>query len=188
MNDSNIAILGAIIGLVGAIIGSHLTNRTSIKLYEKQQAKELRNIAKSMDISFEEVCKPGNLGKLVELYKSEKQSNIKSKSYPMFPLYSQDDIYFVFKQDISKFEYCLSARIYQFFNDLIKAEMFRLYIVNNFMVEDLQPVCEIYLEEMKAKMISCYDNVPEIRLQLKEIYEEYEEYKTYAVDVQNQVL
>lgn len=175
MDDSDITILVAIIGLIGVVIGSHLTNRGSTKLYKRQQLKEQKNVAKAIDISFEEFSKEGDFRKLTELYISEKQSTSRNRSYPMFPLYSLEDPYFVFKQDISKFERNLAASIYQFYNDLIKAEMYRLYIKENVKDQSLHPMCEICLIEMKARMISCYNKIPEIRQELKKIHEEFDE-------------
>lgn len=176
MGDSFTTLLfGAVIG---ALLQSVFTYRYSDKLYKEQQLEESKKIAKAMDISFQEYSDDKKeFDNFAKLYRSEKKSQQKSHSYPEFPLYSQDDPYFAFKRDISRFEYSLSANIYQFYTDLIKAEMYRLYIhrkLKDCRIMNTNPDagCEIALSEMKSRIISCSDKLPYIQSELKKIYGE----------------
>lgn len=179
MSDSvTTLLLGTIIGV---IFENMLNYRSSNKLYKEQQLNELKNIAKAIDVSLAEYFN-SEFNTYAEDYKVEKELKLKKPSVtcmfcPIFPLYSVEDPYFVFKHDISKFEHILAADIYQFYNDLIKAEAYRLFIVRNITKEILEsgdspPTVRNAHEEMKAKMISCSDKLPGIRTQLKKIYEE----------------
>lgn len=186
MEDSVITLLLGTI--IGAVFENLLNYRSSSKLYKKQQLNEIKNIAKAMDISLAEYCKP-DFCKIVEEYKTERLDRLKDPTIrtfflPMFPLYSSDDPYFVFKHDISKFEHNLSADIYQFYNDLIRAEAIRVFIVEKIpLIEkfcrknpeangDGIPSLKFAHEEMKSRLISCSDNISYIRSRLKEIYED----------------
>ena len=91
---------------------------------------------------------------------------------PMNPLYSPNDINFLFKYDISKLDYNLASEIYQFYTDLIKAEENRLYIERNKndTNQGTQYICWIKYEEMKALIISSNNKLPDIGSRLKDIY------------------
>lgn len=107
------------------------------------------------------------------MFKNENKSTLKSNYVPINPLYSQNDIDFVFKYDISIFDYNLSSEIHQFFEDLSEAENARTYIQNNCKNPDpqIQTLCTIEYQNMKSYIKSSICKVADIRSQLKEIYE-----------------
>lgn len=58
---------------------------------------------------------------------------------PEHPLYLDNDIYVSFTRDICKFEENLSDGIYEFYNDLFRAETYRSYIQEH---KDINQVTE----------------------------------------------
>lgn len=174
MDDVTVTFFGAIFG---SIVGSFLSYRASVKLFEKQQSAERANIAKAIDISFANQNSE-ELIKYAELYSNEKQKKADFKFYPMQPLYSKDDIYFSFVKDVCKFDYKLSANIYQYFSDLIKADMDRQFIADNCMKSDpgIQILCDMKLASLKKNIISCANKIPYIRQEiLPELQKMYKE-------------
>lgn len=157
------------------MLGSYLSYRGTDMLNKKQQLNELKNIAKAIDINFEHFS-TSEVKKYAELY-TKRRSNEDPKDpklfVPMDPLYLSTDIYFTFNHDICKFDYKLSSDIYQFYIELFRAEMNRLYINANKMNTKLevQYLCKFKQKDMEASIIKCGDKISDIQLQLKRIYE-----------------
>lgn len=124
------------------------------KLHEIQKSEKVKDTAKAIDIKFAKFSAP-KFQKLAELFKNESKSTLKSNFVPIDPLYSQNDIDFVSKYDISKFNYNLSSEIHQFFEDLSEAENDRLYLENNCRNTDqrIQTLCTIKYQNMKSANI-----------------------------------
>ncbi len=136
------------------------------------KSNEIKNNAKAIDIIFAKFSAP-EFQKFAELYKNENHSTSKYNFVPIDPLYLQNDIDFIFRYDISKFDYSLSSAIYQFCDDLSKAENNRLYIEKHKKDPDpgIRTFCVIKYQDMKSTIISCSNKVAGIRYQLKKIYE-----------------
>ena len=139
-------------------------------IYKIRQTEEAKNNAKVIDMHLAKYSAP-EFQKIAELYKKENQSTEKTNFYPLYPLYLPNDIDFVVKCDITKFDYDLSSAIYNFYSDLRKAEDCRLYIEENCINQDtrIQTLCVIKFQDMKSTIISCSNKISDIRSQLKEI-------------------
>lgn len=139
------------------------------KIYNIQKSEKIKDAAKAIDIKFAKFSGP-KYQQLAKWFKDESKST--SKLNFINPLYSQNDIDFVFRYDISKFDYNLSSEILQFFEDLSEAENARTYIQNNCKNPDpqIQNLCTIEYQNMKFYIISSICKVADIRSQLKKIY------------------
>jgi hypothetical protein len=142
------------------------------KIFNIQKSEKIKDAAKAIDIKFAKFSAP-KYQQLAEIFKNENKFTSKSNYVPVNPLYSQNDIDFVFKYDISIFDYNLSSEIHQFFEDLSEAENARIYIQNNCKKPDpqIKTLCTIEYQNMKSYILSSIYKVADIRLQLKKIYE-----------------
>lgn len=140
------------------------------KLYNIQKSEKIKDAAKAIDMKFAKFSGP-KYQELVKCFKDESKSTLKLNF--INPLYSQNDIDFVYQYDISKFDYNLSSEILQFFEDLSEAENARIYIQNNCKNPDpqIQTLCMIEYQNMKSYIKSSICKIADIRSQLKNIYE-----------------
>lgn len=88
----------AIIGFIGVMVGGYISYHVTNAFYKKQQSDELKDNAKAIDISLTKFD-DSEFQHLATLYE-DKKSNLNVKMNPMNPLYSPNDINFLFKYEI----------------------------------------------------------------------------------------
>ncbi|KKG94567.1 5'-methylthioadenosine/S-adenosylhomocysteine nucleosidase family protein [Methanosarcina mazei] len=138
------------------------------KIHDIQKSEKIKDTAKALDIKLAKFS-GSKYQQLAERFKNESKS---AKNNVIDILYSQNDIDFLSRYDISIFDYNLSSEINQFFDDLSEAENSRVYIKNNYENPDpqIQTLCMIKYQNMKFYIISSISKVEDIRSQLKKIY------------------
>lgn len=168
----------AVLVLVGACIGGYWSYRGSQDAIRNQLLNERKNIAKALDIDLKTIYESPNFSFYYNSFKNDKTDDINV----IFPklrtefdgLYNEKvGLYFVFNHDIAKFDHNLSSEIYKFYNNLLQAEECRDYISEYRYSEHVDIVTQINLRYnfMKNFIMECDDKIPEIRENLKEVYD-----------------
>jgi hypothetical protein len=173
-NLRNTAIIAFVAAILGAAIGGYIGYWEANDLYEKQRLSETQNIAKAIDIDMQFIGGSGNFIPFYNYYKyntypSISDSNGTKRVLSASPFYNLNNgLYFVFNQDISRFDYKTSSNIYKFYNNLLNAEIDREFIIQYGNTTGMEPAVDLTYSEMKYLIIDCGDNLPKIREELKD--------------------
>lgn len=175
-----IAIIGFLAVIIGAIIGSFFTYTGSYKLWKQQQKKELRTLANAFIIDLERIYNSN-----YEMYINYKENRdalvgmIDILEY--IPFYDKNGAYFLFNNEIYKFDYTLSSELFRFYIKLLSAESQRQFIARYFKnglfdYRKANPRDKLYLDAsydaMKSSIISTEEKILDLRNQLKKIRDE----------------
>jgi hypothetical protein len=168
----------AIIGFVGAVIGGLLSFLGSYLAYKGHIKGEQRNIATALDIDLKNIHDSSNFNFYYNAYKNDfiETFNIKPSQKIVSPQKLYDEInglYFVFIRDITKFDHALSEEIYTFYNDLFRADFYRVFTkqYENEEYENVEKVVKAQYNLMRALIINCGNNILKIQKQLQKVYD-----------------
>lgn len=177
----------AILVLIGACIGGYWSYRGSQDAIKKQFENEKKTIAKVIDIDLKNIYESPYFYKYYDAHKYDDLTKNDAMSIEDIKLPGKlyDDktlLYYVFTHDIAKLDYNLSSEIFEFYNNLFKADNYWDFVLKNIL-----PYSEQYMlcienkrmqdltlqryHEMKFLIIKCGDKIPELREKLKEVYD-----------------
>jgi hypothetical protein len=174
----DLAKFGFCAAIIGAIIGGIITSGGSYYLWRQQRKHELKNIARAIDIDLEYVYKLNKnwydyLKKMPGLLEADLDTENQRLFCPRYKFYNDNGAYFIFNHDIAKFEYELSSKIYIFYSRLLSAESERQLVDKNKDVKNDETNAYVRLSyaEMNGLVVWTEEEIPELRKQLKEIYD-----------------
>lgn len=172
----------AILVLIGACIGGYWSYLGSQNAIKNQLKNEQKTVAKVIDIDLKTIYESDYFFEYYSNQKTNPKENIETKfediKLPMKLYEDKTLLYFVFSHDIAKLEYNHSSEIYEFYNDLFKADKYWNFVLENTLSKrqlciENQILYDATLErynDMNALIIKCGDNIQKIRTELKEVY------------------
>jgi hypothetical protein len=115
--------LGALIGVVAALIGSYSSWYLQQQTLDKQQTEELDNIASALYIDVSIVEERLKKALTIQSQINKSQLGISESSLAIdLPYYPKNGLYYVFDKDISRFDKETSRDLYAFYNNIIELE------------------------------------------------------------------
>ncbi len=173
MNGADYGFLGV---LVAALVGGLCAFLGSYYLSKLENQRALKNIARAIDIDLEYVYKLNKYWydyiKKMDLLEADLR-DAENPFCTRYKFYNDNGAYFIFNRDIAKFEYELSSKIYIFYSRLLAAESERQFVDKNKDVKDDETKGYVRLSyaEMNGLVVLTEEQIPEIRKQLKEVYD-----------------
>jgi hypothetical protein len=166
------AIFNALPVVMGALVGGICTFLGSYYLSRRTAKSELRNLSKALDIDI------SNFDIYISPYYGFYHLNSfpveNSLVIPPDPFYdTENGLYFSFNHDISRFDYDLSAELYQFYNEIFMLERDRRFVYSfwNSPDNNLKIQSEMKFLRMRA-LIKYYHEkrIPTLRKRLKSVF------------------